>query len=72
MLDTQACEDELIRILDDQYTRVDDPAKAQRDLARDLTRAFTSLIRSATVTGTVNTTGTAAAQAGPLLNGTIS
>lgn len=72
MLDTNTAEAAVMALLDDQATRLDNPAKARMDFARDIVAAVAALIRSATVTGTVNTAGTAAAQAGPLLNGTIS
>ncbi|AWM31365.1 hypothetical protein [Hymenobacter nivis] len=72
MLDTNTAEAAVMALLEDQATRLDNPAKARMDFARDIVAAFAALIRSGTVTGTVSTTGTAAAQAGPLLNGTIS
>ena len=66
MLNTQAAEAAVLRLLDDQATRTANPAQARRDFARDLVAAIAALIRTGTVSGTatVVTTGTAAAQAG--------
>lgn len=61
-LNTNAAEAAVLAILDDQATRLDDPARARRDFARDIVAAVADLIR----TGTVTTTGTAASQTGTI------
>ena len=61
----------LNRLLDDQATRETDPAKARADYVDGLADAIEAYVKSGTVTGTVATTGTAAAQSGPLANGRI-
>ncbi len=72
MLNTNVAEAQLLAILDDQATRLDKPAKARQDFARDLVRVMADLIRSGTVTGTVATAGTAAAQQGTITGSKIS
>ncbi len=72
MLNTNVAEARLLAILDDQATRLDHPAKARQDLARDLVGVMADLIRSGTVTGTVATFGTATAQQGTITGSKIS
>lgn len=58
-------------LYDNQATRKTNPAKARADFVDGLADALEAYVLSGTVTGTVTTTGTAATQAGPLLNGRI-
>ncbi|MDJ0363566.1 hypothetical protein QMK33_00260 [Hymenobacter sp. H14-R3] len=61
----------LNRLYDDQATREADPAKARADFVDGLADAFDEYVRSGTVTGTVTTTGTAAAQKGIITSASI-
>ena len=72
MLNTDQAETAVLALLDDMATRTDNPAKARRDFARQLVAAIAGLIRTATVTGTVTTTGSAAAQTGTITTATVS
>ena len=72
MLDTTTAENAVYELLEDQMTRLDNFHLAHRDYAKELVRIMADLIRSGLVTGTVSTTGTAAAQTGTITSGTIS
>ncbi|GAA4349780.1 hypothetical protein GCM10023185_06780 [Hymenobacter saemangeumensis] len=71
-LNTTRAETAVLALLDDMASRTDNPAQARRDFARQLVATVADLIRSGTVTGTVATTGTAAAQTGTITSATIS
>ena len=59
-------------ILTDQYTRTKNPAQARKDFARQLAGAIAAHLITATVTGTVTTAGTAAAQTGTITTALLS
>lgn len=61
-LNTPQLEAAILSLLDDMSTRTADPAQARRDFAHRLATAITAHIK----TGTVATTGTAAAQTGTI------
>lgn len=75
MLNTAQAETAVLTLLDNMATRTDStPAglqAARQDFAHGLVAAIAGLIRTGTVTGTVSTTGTAAAQAGTITTSTI-
>lgn len=75
MLDTATAETAVEALLADMDTRRDSTAagrqQARRDYARELVGILATMVRSATVTGTVSTTGTAAAQTGPITTAQI-
>ena len=68
-LNKQSLKQRLNTLYDDQATRQTDPARARADFVDGLADAIEAYVLSGTVTGTVTTTGTAATQTGPLLNG---
>ena len=70
-LDKKILKAALNALYEDQATRETDPAKARADFVDGLTDAIEAYVLSGTVTGTVTTSGTAATQTGPLLNGRI-
>ena len=70
-LNKQLLKQRLNVLYDDQAVRETDPAQARADFVDGLADAIEAYVLSGTVTGTVTTTGTAATQAGPLLNGRI-
>lgn len=70
-LDKQTLKGSLNRLLDDMATRETDPAQARADYVDGLADAIEAYVKSGLVTGTVATTGTAAAQTGQLANGRI-
>ena len=72
MLNTVQAETAVVALLEEMATRTDNPAQARRDFARQLVAAIACLIRTATVNGTVTTTGTATAQTGTITTATIS
>lgn len=59
-LNTPQLETAILVILEDLATRTTDPVQARKDFAHQLATAITAHIK----TGTVTTTGTAAAQTG--------
>ncbi len=61
-LNTEQAELAVLALLDDMAGRTEDAVQARRDFARDLVSTVATLIR----TGTVTTTGTAAAQTGSI------
>ena len=71
-LNKQILKRALNALYDDQAARRTNPAQARADFADGLADAIEAYVLSGTVTGTVTTTGTAATQSGPLLNGRIS
>ncbi len=70
-LNKQVLKQRLNALYDDQATREVDPAKARADFVDGLADAFDEYVRSGTLTGTVTTNGTAAAQSGVITSGTI-
>lgn len=70
-LDRNAFKQGLKALLEDMATRESNPAQASEDYAEGLTRLIEALIKTATPTGTVITTGSATTQTGTLTNGTL-
>lgn len=76
MLDTATAEAAVEALLADMDTRRDSTVagrqQARRDYAHELVSIMATLMRSGSVTGTVSTTGTAAAQTGTITTAKIS
>lgn len=66
-----ALKERLNQLYDDQASRTADPAQARSDFVDGLADAVEAYVKSGTVTGTVSTTGTAAAQSGTITSGSI-
>ena len=71
-LNTIQAETDVLALLDQLATRTTDPAQARRDFARQLVSVMAAMMRTATITGTVATAGSAAAQTGTITSATLS
>ncbi len=70
-LDKTALKEALNRLYQDQAARTTDPDEARLSAVDMLADAIEAYVKSGSLSGQVSTTGTAAAQTGTIISGTI-
>lgn len=71
-LNRQAAKVRLLQLMEDMASRRDNPLQARQDYADQFIDLMAELMTTATITGTVTTAGTAAAQTGTITSATLS
>ena len=70
-LNTTQAETDVLALLDQLAANTADPVQARQDFARQLVSIMATMVRSATITGTVATAGSATQQTGTITTATI-